>query len=275
MRPTLATCSAALLTTLAAATLLSTAGAQQVSGREEAPIDITGHWVSLITDDWVYRMIIPAKGDYSYVPLNAEGTRVADTWDPARDAAAGEQCKGYAAPSIMRLPARVEISWEDDDTLKLDIDTGMQSRLFRFNAGAPEGPRTLQGWSNATWELSGDIGRQLVFGGTRTSLNQVPVSGSLKVDTQHLLPGYLRRNGVPYSESAFMTEYYNLVQEEDGNQYLIIQTYVDDPVYLRQHWVRTLQFKRESNGSQRRPMDCAAADAISFYTGGFPRPDGR
>src|SRR5262245_4174893 len=73
--------------------------------RAAAPIDITGHWVSLITDDWVYRMITPAKGDVSYVPLNPEGRRVADAWDPARDEAAGEQCKGYAAPAIMRLPS--------------------------------------------------------------------------------------------------------------------------------------------------------------------------
>jgi hypothetical protein len=62
------------------------------SARAAAPIDITGHWVSLITDDWVFRMITPAKGDVSYVPLNAEGRRVADAWDPARDEAAGEQC---------------------------------------------------------------------------------------------------------------------------------------------------------------------------------------
>ena len=98
------------------------------TARAAAPIDITGHWVSLITDDWVYRMITPAKGDVSYVPLNPEGRRLAEAWDPARDEAAGEQCKGYAAPAIMRLPSRVEITWADDNTLKLDIDTGMQTR---------------------------------------------------------------------------------------------------------------------------------------------------
>ena len=84
--------------------------AAPATARAAAPIDITGHWVSLITDDWVYRMITPAKGDVSYVPLNAEGRRIAEAWDPARDEAAGEQCKGYAAPAIMRLPSRVEIT---------------------------------------------------------------------------------------------------------------------------------------------------------------------
>jgi hypothetical protein len=228
------------------------------SPREAAPIDITGHWVSLITDDWVYRMITPAKGDYSYVPLNAEGRRVADTWDPARDAAAGEQCKGYAAPAIMRLPSRVEITWQDDNTLKLDIDTGMQTRLFHFGAPEPQGPRSWQGWSHAEWELSGNIDRQLVFGGTRTSLEAIPRSGSLRVDTTNLRTGYMRKNGVPFSENAFMTEYYNLIVEDDGSQYLVIQTFVADPQYLNAHFVRTLQFKREPDGSKRAPTECSA-----------------
>jgi hypothetical protein len=81
-------------------------------------------------------MITPAEGDYSYVPLNAEGRRAANAWDPARDAAAGEECKGYAAPAIMRLPSRVHITWQGDNTLKLDIDTGMQTRVFHFDLDA-------------------------------------------------------------------------------------------------------------------------------------------
>jgi len=242
--------------------------------REIAPIDITGHWVSLITDDWVYRMITPARGDYSYVPLNAEGRRAADTWDPARDAAAGEECKAYAAPAIMRLPSRVEISWEDANTLRLDIDTGMQTRLFRFSETAGRGPRTWQGWSQSEWQFSGNIDRQLVFGGARTSLEGVTRTGSMKVDTSNLRAGYLRRNGVPFSEDAEMTEFFNLIVEDDGNQYLIIQTFVKDPRYLAQHFVRTLQFKREPNGSRREPLDCTAAEALFQGAEGVPRPDG-
>lgn len=245
-----------------------------MSAREMAPIDITGHWVSLITDDWVYRMLTPARGDYSYVPLNEAGRREADRWDPDGDAAAGEHCKAYGAPAIMRLPSRVQISWEDDDTLRLDIDTGMQTRLFHFSDASAAGPRSLQGFSRAQWEFSGDIGRQLVFGGAATSLDRVGVSGSLKVDTSNLLPGYLRRNGVPYSRDAFMTEYFNLIAEDDGNEYLVIQTFVDDPTYLREHFVRTMQFRRERNAARRAPLDCAAATALSYTAGGLPRPDG-
>jgi hypothetical protein len=228
------------------------------AARESAPIDITGHWVSLITDDWVYRMITPARGDYSYVPLNPTGRRAADTWDPERDEAAGEECKSYAAPAIMRLPGRVHITWEDDETLKLDIDTGMQTRLFRFGGGAPEGAPSWQGWSAAEWQLSGDASRRRGFYRLSGSLGDVETFGSLKVDTTHLRPGYLRKNGVPFSEQTFMTEYYNLIIEDDGSEYLVIQTFVDDPVYLADHFVRTMQFKREPDGSKRAPTECSA-----------------
>ena len=225
------------------------------TARAAAPIDITGHWVSLITDDWVYRMITPAKGDVSYVPLNPEGRRIAEAWDPARDEAAGEACKGYAAPAIMRLPSRVNITWQDDNTLKLDIDTGMQTRVFHFGQREPQGARSWQGWSFAAWELSGTTEQ---FYAGPTSLGQIKRAGSLRVDTNNLRAGYLRKNGVPFSESAFMTEYYNLIVEDDGNQYLVIQTFVADPRYLTGHFVRTLQFKREPDGSKRTPVPCSA-----------------
>jgi hypothetical protein len=254
-------CSLALGACAHAATLDAQArGAGQpatpVTARAAAPIDITGHWVSLITDDWVYRMITPAKGDVSYVPLNAEGRRFAAAWDPARDEAAGEQCKGYSAPAIMRLPSRVEISWQDDNTLKLDIDTGMQTRLFRFGQGEPQGARSWQGWSTASWQMSGTTEQ---FYPGPTSLGNIKRAGSLKVDTTNLRAGYLRKNGVPFSENAFMTEYYNLIIENDGNQYLVIQTFVADPTYLTGHFVRTLQFKREPDGSKRNPVPCSAS----------------
>jgi hypothetical protein len=258
---------AALLASMSIALAAASAHAQRAddgtderppSGRESAPIDITGHWVSLITDDWVYRMITPEKGDYSYVPLNAAGRRAADTWDPARDTAAGEECKSYSAPAIMRLPSRVHITWENDDTLKLDIDTGMQTRLFRFGDAATQGAPSWQGLSVAEWQLSGDASRRRGFYRLSGSLGDVETFGSLKVDTTNLRPGYLRKNGVPFSEQTFMTEYYNLIVEDDGNEYLVIQAFVEDPVYLADHFVRTMQFKREPDGSKRAPTECSA-----------------
>ena len=245
-----------------------------VSAQERAPADFTGHWVSLITDDWVYRMITPARGDYSYIPLNAEGRRIADTWDPAQDAAIGEECRGYAAPAIMRLPVRVEVSWEDDQTLKLDIDTGMQTRLLHFDPDAPRGPRSWQGHSAATWDVSGDNSRRSGFYRLTGSLDDVGQFGSLRVDTDNLRPGYLRRNGVPFSADARLTEFFNLLTEDNGDQYLVIQTFIDDPTYLTQHFVRTLQFKREANGSNRAPLSCSDSEALFISAEGLPRPDG-
>ena len=249
------TASALFATTADAQARRAAPAAAPTTPKASAPIDITGHWVSLITDDWVYRMITPAKGDVSYVPLNPEGRRVADAWDPARDQAAGEQCKGYAAPAIMRLPSHVEITWQDDNTLKLDIDTGMQTRLFHFGQPEAQGARSWQGWSAASWQLSGTTEQ---FYPGPTSLGQIKRAGNLKVDTTNLRAGYLRKNGVPFSENAFMTEFYNLIVEDDGNQYLVIQTFVADPRYLTAHFVRTMQFKREPDGSKRNPVPCSA-----------------
>src|SRR4249920_2599360 len=104
------------------------------SAREGAAIDLTGYCVSVIAEDWKFRMVTPKKGVYDSLMLNAEGRRVADTWDPARDEAAGEQCRAYGAANLMRIPGRVHITWQDDNTLRLDTDAGTQTRLFVFGA---------------------------------------------------------------------------------------------------------------------------------------------
>ena len=81
-----------------------------------------------------------------------EGRRVGNTWDPDRDEKAGEQCKAYGAASVMRLPGRLHITWENDNTLRIDTDTGTQTRRFHFDAAAPGEP-TWQGHSVASWQL--------------------------------------------------------------------------------------------------------------------------
>src|SRR5881397_2662407 len=92
--------------------------------RLAAPLDITGYWVSLIAEDWRWRMLTPPKGSYPSIPLNAEGKRIANQWDPARDEAEGNQCKAYGAAAIMLLPTRLHITWENDNTLRVDTDAG-------------------------------------------------------------------------------------------------------------------------------------------------------
>ncbi len=101
-----------------------------------APVDMTGYWVAYVTEDWRFRMITPRKGDYQAVPMTEEARKIADAWDPAADEASGNQCKAYGAAAIMRVPARFHITWQDDNTLRVESDSGMQTRLFHFNSPA-------------------------------------------------------------------------------------------------------------------------------------------
>ena len=145
------------------------------SARQSAPIDVTGNWVSYVTEDWRFRMITPPKGDYTRVPLTPDGRKVADGWNPAADEAAGQQCKAYGGAAIMRIPARFRITWHDDQTLRVDSDAGMQTRMFHFSTPPAPRERTWQGQSIASWDAPW---RKLV------------------VTTTNVRAGYLRRNGV-------------------------------------------------------------------------------
>ena len=233
-------------------------GGQQAPApaRAIAPVDLTGYWVSIVTEDWRWRMMTPAKGDYASVPLNAEGTRVADTWDPAKDEAAGEQCRSYGAPAIMRVPGRLHIRWQDDNTLRIDTDAGTQTRLFYFAGSESTGsdpqvgsaPATWQGHSVALWE-PGRSGRR----GAAPALG-----GSLKVVTSGLRPGYLRKNGVPYSANTILTEYYNATHEDNGDSWLIVTTVVQDPGYLNGRFFTSSHFKKLPDASGWKPTPCAA-----------------
>ena len=216
------------------------------TAKAAAPLDLTGYWVSLVTDNWPVRVITPPKGYYNYLPINAEARRVADTWDPAKDEAAGNQCKGYGAGEIMRLPTRVRITWQDDNTLKLETDTGQQTRLFHFGAtGKATGEPSWQGYSVAEWQLPGARGGP----GAQT--------GTLKVTTTNLKPGYLQKNGVPYSASSVQTEYLNAV-EDHGIRYIIVTSVLEDPQYLTQSFVRSAQFKFQADATGWNPTPCSA-----------------
>src|SRR5215204_4683100 len=138
-------------------------GGPPPAARDAAAIDLTGNWVSVVVEDWKWRMVTPKKGVYDSLPLNAEARKVADSWDPAKDEAAGEQCRAYGAANIMRVPGRLRISWEDGNTLKIDTDAGTQTRLLRFGpaaeavrlkSDAASGEPTWQGHSVAQWEYA-------------------------------------------------------------------------------------------------------------------------
>jgi hypothetical protein len=219
--------------------------AAPTTAKASAPVDLTGYWVSLVTEDWRWRMVTPAKGDYPSIPLNAEGKRVADAWDPAKDEAAGDQCKSYGAGNIVRQPGRIHITWGDDNTLKAEFDAGTQTRQFHF-AGETDGPATFQGTSRAQWEFAG--GRR--GGGGK--------GGDLKVVTTHMRPGYLQKNGVPYSANAVVTEYFHRADEADGSSLLIVTTMIEDPQYLTGQFVRSTHFKKLPDAQGWNPQPCTA-----------------
>ena len=237
--------------------------------RAAAPIDLTGYWVSLVTEDWLYRMVTPAKGDTASVPLNNQGKQAAAAWDPAKDEAAGEQCKSYGAAAIVRVPGRLHIQWQDDNNLKIDFDAGTQTRLLHFG-GTPQasGDAGYQGYSVASWEGLGRGGRGVfglpgggagLTGGPEVAKGPPPVRpGSLKVVTTRMKPGYLRKNGVPYSANTVLTEYFDKVTEPDGETLLIVSTIVDDPQYLNQQFLTSTHFKKEPDGAKWNPSACSS-----------------
>jgi hypothetical protein len=219
------------------------------TAKASAAIDLTGYWVAFVNEDWRYRMVTPAKGDYRGVPITLEALKVVNAWDPAADEAAGNQCKSYGAAAIMRVPGRIHVTWQDDNTLRLDTDAGTQTRLFRFGpSSAAAGKPTWQGNSAARWERAG--------GGPGNA--GAPPRGSLTVVTTNMRAGYLRKNGVPYSENATVTEYFDVAPQPDGGQLLVVTTVVDDPRYLQQPFIVSSHFKKEADASKWDPTPCSA-----------------
>ena len=210
-------------------------GGPAVSPRQAAPFDLTGYWVSPIIEDWKYRMVIPNKGVFGGIPLSAEGQKVGNSWDPAADEKAGEQCRGFGAAGIMRLPSRLHITWQDDTTLKIETDFGTQTRIFSFRA-SPAGEPTWQGQSLAQWNVP---------------------NRSLKIVTTNLKPGYLRRNGAPYSARTTVTEYWELHTLPNKDDLLTVTTRVEDPQYLSRPYLTSSDFKKLPTSVGWNPTPCS------------------
>ncbi len=242
--------------------------------------DPTGYWVALISGDWRYRMIVPGRGAYRDVPLNKNAKAFADAWNPSAEEVAGKQCEAYGAPALMRQPTRLHIHWQDANTLQVDTDNGMQTRLLHFMQTAgparPEQPGVLppeperaataapndaaaiqaswQGYSLASWDLwQAPIA---AFRGPFDTVDNKP-HGSLRVSTDHLLPGLLRKNGVPYSARTTLKEYWQVHREAQGVTWMTIASTVDDPVYLQTPYIYDVMFKQEPDGSKWDPTPCS------------------
>lgn len=216
------------------------------SARESAPVELTGQWVSIVTEDWRFRMMAAPKGDIPGVNLTPAGREIAMNWDPAKDEAAGEQCKAYGAAGIMRMPGRIRISWENASTLKIETDAGRQTRLLHFGPVEDPAEPTWQGTSRAEW---------IPYG---AGPGRPPVGGALKVVTTGMKPGYLRRNGVPYSEQTVLTEHFDVLSHPDGSAWLVVQTLIEDPEYLAGVVLSSSNFRKQNDRSGWDPQPCTA-----------------
>jgi hypothetical protein len=236
---------ATLIALVFGATLLAQGPRAPQSPKAAAPVDLTGSWVPVITEDWKFRMVTAPKGESGGVPLNPEGRKLAMAWDPSKDEADGNQCKAYGAAGVMRLPGRIRVSWQDDNTLKIETEAGTQTRLFAFRGAPPAGEASWQGVSTANWEMAAVERGQ-------------PRAGDLKVSTSRLKAGYLRKNGIPYSANAQVTEYYDVHKTPTGDTWLVVTTDVNDPTYLTQRFITSTHFKKLPDNAPWRPEACSA-----------------
>jgi hypothetical protein len=225
-------------------TALCQAQSDGPSAREAPALAMEGYWISVVTEDWKFRMVTPNPGEYEGIPLNAAARNVADAWD----AATADACGIYGAANLMRVPTRLRIGWEDDDTLRIETDAGRQTRSLHFGAATVAGsvPPSLQGYSVAEW---------------RYAVGEAPDDatenhGSLSVHTSRLAPGLLRANGVPYSAETTMTEYFNVFDAPNADQWLVVTTIVEDPVYLTRPLYTSSHFKRLRSDSGWNPRAC-------------------
>ena len=239
------------------------------TGKQLAPWDVTGYWVSIVTEDWRYRMQTAPKFDYYGIVLNTAARKVADAWDADRGPQ-GDACVNFHAPTVMRQPGRLEVTWQSDNVLKIETDAGKQTRLLHFST-PPASEVGMQGVSTASWQTPAAI-RSVTnklsaqnpitpgFPGINTQ-NQQPAPppqkfGALKVSTTRIRAGQLRSNGVPFSAAVALTEYYDLHQEKNGDEWLVVTTVVDDPAYLDVPFVNTTHFRRQKDAAGWDPQPC-------------------
>jgi hypothetical protein len=146
----------------------------------------------------------------------------------------------------------VRISWIDDQTLKIETDAGTQTRTIGF--GAPKSPGgDWQGASVASWDRSASV-----IGGFFPGPAGGGRGGSLKVVTTRMKPGYLRKNGVPYSADAVVTEYFDRFDVPNGDSLLVVSTEIVDPTYLAQPYWTSTHFKKQADAAGWNPTPCVA-----------------
>jgi hypothetical protein len=188
-----------------------------------AQADLTGSWGPRYHEDQPERIPGPELVNYLGLPINEAARQWALSWDPSRLTLEEHQCQVHVSPYIYRGPLQLRI-WEERDpntealiAIKNYISTYEQTRTIWMD-GRPHPPdyaaHTWQGFSTGTWE--GDM---------------------LTVTTTHIKQGWIRRNGLPESDLATLTEHFIR-----HGEYLTHISVLTDPVYLTEPLVKSQNF---------------------------------
>jgi hypothetical protein len=190
-----------------------------------AQIDMTGVWQPRYDEDQPERLPGPELGDYGGLPISDAARQFAETWDPSRITLPEEQCRVHVSPYIYRGPTNLRIFEEKDPktqqliAIKHYISTYEQTRTIYMDGRQHPGPNAAHTWMGfSTGHYEGDM---------------------LVVETDHIKQGWVRRNGLPMSDQAHMTEYF--VRNGDVMTQTVI---LSDPVYLTEPLVKTNDYVR-------------------------------
>ena len=212
-----------------------------------AQTDLSGSWGVRFHEDQLERAPGPELGDYLGLPSSDGARQWALSWDPSRLTLPEHQCQVHVSPYIYRGPLQLRI-WEDRDprsqkllAIKNYISTYEQTRTIWMD-GRPHPPEfaahTWEGFSTGKFE--GDM---------------------LTVTTTHIKQGWVRRNGLPESDKATLTEHFF----RHGN-ILTHVVYLTDPVYLTEPLVKTQNFglnDRVQNGNGAWLWPCEYVDEVA------------
>jgi len=215
-----------------------------------SPMDLSGEWAPLFHEDQPERIPGPDIGDYLGLPINEAARLHADAWDASLLTLPEHQCKPHPADYSPRGPANLRI-WRDFDhdtqtlvAIRTHISWQQPERTIWMD-GRPHPPdyaaHTWQGFSTGTFD--GDM---------------------LTVTTTHLKMGWIRRNGIPRSDRAVLTEHF----VRHGN-YLTLISVINDPVYLTEPFVRTTNWVLDPH-QLIAPYPCQAVVEIERPQGIVP-----
>ena len=221
-----------------------------VAGTATAQMDLSGAWGQRFHEDAPERGAGPEIGDYTGLPINDAARRRADAWDAAKWTMPERQCEPHPAdygprgPASLRISSTLDPVSQDVVSWNVTVLWMVQQRTIWMDGRAHPSEyaqHTWQGFSTGEWE--GDM---------------------LKVTTTHLKEGWVRRNGLPRSSEATMTEYF--LRHDD---YLTLVTVVRDPVYLTEPLVRTSNWVLDP-GFQLSPFSCIPVVEIERPRGFVP-----